>query len=192
VVLSNDGPLLRPPSCTKGTINHQCRRALSSKRASPNLSAPHSGRRFLSSPTCAAGASSGLRSSSPSSRVPRGLPKLQQSLPPEPGRAPRSVVWHLRQVLLHRSHPVSLHGCRRPPEHFRGREPLENAQLENQFVTLLGLTPETRPFECVGDVGECRAALHLAASRADRNRPRCSNHCAPPSTPHRAPGSPDD
>jgi len=53
---------------------------------------------------------------------------------------------------------------------FGGREPLENAQLENQFVTLLGLTPETRPFECVGDVGECRAALHLAASRSDRQQ----------------------
>jgi UDP-N-acetyl-alpha-D-muramoyl-L-alanyl-L-glutamate epimerase len=51
---------------------------------------------------------------------------------------------------------------------FNGREPLENAELESRFVTLLGLAPDARPFECVGDVGECRAALRLAAARSDR------------------------
>ena len=51
---------------------------------------------------------------------------------------------------------------------FGGREPLDNAQLEDRFVTLLGLAPEIRPFECVGDVGECRAAVELAATRPDR------------------------
>jgi UDP-N-acetyl-alpha-D-muramoyl-L-alanyl-L-glutamate epimerase len=51
---------------------------------------------------------------------------------------------------------------------FGGSEPLSNAQLEGRFETLLGLAPDTRPFECVGDVGECRAALGLAATRADR------------------------
>jgi hypothetical protein len=51
---------------------------------------------------------------------------------------------------------------------FGGREPLDNAQLEGRFVTLLGLAPEIRPFECVGDVGECRAAVELAATRPDR------------------------
>ena len=51
---------------------------------------------------------------------------------------------------------------------FGGVEPLENAQLEDRFVTLLGLTPDVRPFECVGDVGECRAAVRLAATRTDR------------------------
>jgi hypothetical protein len=51
---------------------------------------------------------------------------------------------------------------------FGGREPLDDAQLEGRFVTLLGLAPEIRPFECVGDVGECRAAVELAASRPDR------------------------
>ncbi len=51
---------------------------------------------------------------------------------------------------------------------FAGREPLENPTNEAQFRTLVGLTPEARPFECVGDVDECRAALRLAAQRADR------------------------
>jgi len=51
---------------------------------------------------------------------------------------------------------------------FGGREPLDDARLEGRFVTLLGLAPETRPFECVGDVGECRAAVELAAGRPDR------------------------
>ena len=52
---------------------------------------------------------------------------------------------------------------------FDGNEPLDNAQLEGRFVNLLGLDPESRPFECVGDVGECRAALLLAAARSDRH-----------------------
>jgi UDP-N-acetyl-alpha-D-muramoyl-L-alanyl-L-glutamate epimerase len=51
---------------------------------------------------------------------------------------------------------------------FDGKEPLDNAQLEDRFVTLLGLAPDRRPFECVGDMGECRAAVHLAAARSDR------------------------
>ncbi len=53
---------------------------------------------------------------------------------------------------------------------FNGHEPLDDPKLEDRFVTLLGLSPDVRPFECVGDVGECRAALHLAADRADRQR----------------------
>jgi hypothetical protein len=51
---------------------------------------------------------------------------------------------------------------------FDGREPLENPALAPRFGTLLGLAPETKPFECVGDVGECRAAILLAAARPDR------------------------
>jgi hypothetical protein len=51
---------------------------------------------------------------------------------------------------------------------FGGQEPLGNVQLEDRFLTLLGLAPEPRPFECVGDVGECRAAVGLAAARSDR------------------------
>jgi UDP-N-acetyl-alpha-D-muramoyl-L-alanyl-L-glutamate epimerase len=52
-------------------------------------------------------------------------------------------------------------------EIFAGHEPLERAELADQFRALLG-TGATKPFECVGDVGECRAALALAAARADR------------------------
>jgi hypothetical protein len=52
---------------------------------------------------------------------------------------------------------------------FGGNEPLSNPQLQGRFETLLGLAPDPRPFECVGDVGECRAALDLAATRPDRH-----------------------
>ncbi len=55
---------------------------------------------------------------------------------------------------------------------FNGREPLDDPTLEARFETLLGLTPELRPFECVGDVGECRAAVRLAANRPDRQHTR--------------------
>jgi len=51
---------------------------------------------------------------------------------------------------------------------FDGKEPLENAALHEQFATLVGLTPTTKPFECVGDPTECSAAAVLAARRSDR------------------------
>ena len=51
---------------------------------------------------------------------------------------------------------------------FGGREPLENQDNEHRFQTLLALGTEARPFECVGDIEECRAAALLAAQRSDR------------------------
>jgi hypothetical protein len=51
---------------------------------------------------------------------------------------------------------------------FRGREPLRQPHLRPQFDTLLGLSPDAKPWECVGDVGECRAAAFLATRREDR------------------------
>ncbi len=51
---------------------------------------------------------------------------------------------------------------------FAGREPLDNPELERRFATLVGLAAEAKPFECVGDLDECRAALALAAARPDR------------------------
>jgi hypothetical protein len=51
---------------------------------------------------------------------------------------------------------------------FGGREPLRVPHLRAQFETLCGVGPERKPFECVGDERECRAAAHLAAVRADR------------------------
>jgi hypothetical protein len=47
-----------------------------------------------------------------------------------------------------------------------GGEPLDNPELKEKFQTLLG--SGTKPFECVGEVNECRAAVMLAAQRADR------------------------
>ncbi|HUY48212.1 MAG TPA: hypothetical protein VMV92_21200 [Streptosporangiaceae bacterium] len=65
---------------------------------------------------------------------------------------------------------------------FGGREPLAgsdlagsdlagtgaDASLADRFRTLLGTSPRSKPFECVGEVGECRAAALLAARRPDR------------------------
>jgi hypothetical protein len=52
---------------------------------------------------------------------------------------------------------------------FEGREPLADSGTSHRFRSLLGLAPDAKPFECVGDVGECRAALLLAADRSDRS-----------------------
>lgn len=52
---------------------------------------------------------------------------------------------------------------------FGGREPLDHPELEQRFVSLLGDTATAKPFECVGDAGECRAAVLLAADRPDRS-----------------------
>jgi hypothetical protein len=51
---------------------------------------------------------------------------------------------------------------------FGGQEPLQNPDAEERFRTLLNLGHGARPFECVGDVDECRAAVLSAAQRADR------------------------
>jgi hypothetical protein len=47
-----------------------------------------------------------------------------------------------------------------------GGEPLDDPQLAPKFRALLG--SGTKPFECVGEVNECRAAVVLAARRQDR------------------------
>jgi hypothetical protein len=51
---------------------------------------------------------------------------------------------------------------------FDGREPLGRPELLGRFETLLGLSSEPKPFECVGEVGESRVAVLLAAQRPDR------------------------
>jgi hypothetical protein len=51
---------------------------------------------------------------------------------------------------------------------FGGAEPLASPALADRFRSLLGTAPVSKPFECVGEVGECRAAVSLAAARPDR------------------------
>jgi UDP-N-acetyl-alpha-D-muramoyl-L-alanyl-L-glutamate epimerase len=51
---------------------------------------------------------------------------------------------------------------------FADDEPLQNPANEERFRTLLGLGAGAKPFECVGDIDECRGALVLAAQREDR------------------------
>ena len=51
---------------------------------------------------------------------------------------------------------------------FRDAEPLANPELTESFRTLLALTPDAKPWECVGDVAESRVAARLALRRADR------------------------
>ncbi len=51
---------------------------------------------------------------------------------------------------------------------FGGTEPLDQEDLLPAFRTLLGLGDGVKPFECVGDVEECRTAAVLAGDRADR------------------------
>ena len=53
-------------------------------------------------------------------------------------------------------------------EVFGGHEPLADPALEHRFRSLLGDPELVKPFECVGDEGECRAAVLLAAARTDR------------------------
>ncbi|HEY6278005.1 MAG TPA: hypothetical protein VIX86_16925 [Streptosporangiaceae bacterium] len=51
---------------------------------------------------------------------------------------------------------------------FGGAEPLADPALAGRFQALLGTSASAKPFECVGDIGECRAAAVLAAARPDR------------------------
>ncbi|NHC13831.1 endonuclease domain-containing protein [Motilibacter deserti] len=52
---------------------------------------------------------------------------------------------------------------------FGGREPLADESLAERFRTLVATSPDAKPWECVGDIGESRAALLLAAERPDRS-----------------------
>ncbi|HVC15267.1 MAG TPA: hypothetical protein VND62_10455 [Acidimicrobiales bacterium] len=51
---------------------------------------------------------------------------------------------------------------------FGGHEPLANPALSERFRALVGTGDGPKPFECVGDEPECRAATVLAAARPDR------------------------
>jgi hypothetical protein len=51
---------------------------------------------------------------------------------------------------------------------FDGHEPLDDPELAGTFRTLVGATGDIKPFECVGDVDECRVATLVAAGRSDR------------------------
>lgn len=51
---------------------------------------------------------------------------------------------------------------------FNGREPLEQPEMAPKFERLVGIVSDSKPWECVGDVRECKVALALAAQRADR------------------------
>ena len=51
---------------------------------------------------------------------------------------------------------------------FDGHEPLDDPDLAERFRALLALGRGAKPFECVGEERECRAALRLAAARPDR------------------------
>jgi len=50
---------------------------------------------------------------------------------------------------------------------FDGTEPLTHAPLRSSLETLLGLIDGPKPFECVGDVTECRAALAAVVTHPD-------------------------
>ena len=79
-------------------------------------------------------------------RVPRGVPQLQSIVPPRPGQAARPVVRHVRQVLLHRSHPLAVHEGRRARRRLRrSRAPGRTPHLEARFSTMLGLAPRPSP-----------------------------------------------
>ncbi len=51
---------------------------------------------------------------------------------------------------------------------FGGSEPLDQPELGPRFRALLGTSEDAKPFECVGEELECRAAAVLASERPDR------------------------
>jgi len=54
------------------------------------------------------------------------------------------------------------------PPSLESREPLVGQAQADRFRTLLATSATGKPFECVGEVNECRAAVWLSAQRDDR------------------------
>ena len=52
---------------------------------------------------------------------------------------------------------------------FGGREPLDDLDLLPRFQALVDTSGALKPWECVGEINECRAAVALAAERPDRH-----------------------
>lgn len=52
---------------------------------------------------------------------------------------------------------------------FAGHEPLDDLDLLPRFETLVDTSGALKPWECVGEVNECRAAVALASARPDRS-----------------------
>ena len=81
-------------------------------------------------------------------------------------RARRYDHWcgQLRQMLLYRLDPGPVPARRGAKRIFApSGEPLEDPGLAPKFRALLGAG--AKPFECVGEISECRAAVLLAAHR---------------------------
>lgn len=75
---------------------------------------------------------------------------------------------------------------------FGGREPLADPALLGRFRALVGAGGAAKPFECVGDVGECRAAVRSAAARPDRAGNAVLGALVAELGPAPAGGTPDD
>ena len=116
--------------------------------------------------------------------VPPRLSQLQPRLPPGPGAnaSTTGAVAATSAASSTSSWPRSWTACDLEAV-FAGDEPLQNPANEERFRTLLGLGAGPKPFECVGDIDECRAATVLAAQRTGSGR-----HRAPDASARRAAG----
>ena len=70
-------------------------------------------------------------------------------------------------------------------------EPLRRPEVAEEIRRLVGTSPLDNPFECVGDIAECRAALRLAAARPDRADDRMLQDLAAELGPAEAGDDPD-
>ena len=69
--------------------------------------------------------------------------------------------------------------------------PLRRPEVAEEIRRLVGTSPLDKPFECVGDIAECRAALRLAAARPDRADDRLLQDLAAELGPAEAGDDPD-
>ena len=123
--------------------------------------------------------------------VPPRLSQLQPRLPPGPGAAARPLVRPLRQVLLRRPRPRPVHGPRRARRRVRRRRaPARTRPTRSGSGPCSGLGAGAKPFECVGDTDECRAAALLAARRDGPRRHRAARSGCAPSWPTPRPPTP--
>ncbi len=157
-------------------VNHQCSKGWQAERALAELRAPRGGARSPSSRCC--GRTPSWRSARAFAACPPTTPPSRAAMPPSASTSPprRRLVRRLPQVPLRVPRPRPVHRRARPASRSSARDLLDGPEQTAGLRAILAGIEAEKPFECVGEIDESRAALRAAGRLARVGR-------SPPSSP---------